>query len=45
MVGTAVYHVGLASSNWPKNFSALKPVAQKTEPPLHSVANTAARRP
>ena len=33
MVGTAVYQVGLASSIWPKNFSALKPGVQNTEPP------------
>ncbi len=45
MVGTAVYQVGRASCIHPKNFSALKPGVQNTEPPAAKGAKTAAIRP
>ncbi len=45
MVGTAVYHVGRASSIQPKNFIASKPGAHQTEPPAARLADTAAIKP
>ncbi len=45
MVGTPVYQVGSASSIQWKNFSALKPGVQKTEPPRDKGASSPAMRP
>ena len=45
MVGTAVYHVGVASSIIAKKLSALNPPVQKTEDPAASEADTAAKSP
>ncbi len=45
MVGTAVYQVGLASSNQLKNLSALKPGVQTTEAPAARLESVAAIRP
>src|SRR5258708_7240964 len=45
MVGTAVYQVGLASLTQPKNFNALNPGVQNTDPPAESGASTPAIRP
>src|SRR5271165_3681702 len=45
MVGTAVYQLGLDSSNAAKNFSALKPGVQNTEPPRDSGAKSPAISP
>ena len=45
MVGTAVYQVGLASSNQLKNFRALKPGVQTTDAPAAMLERVAAIRP
>ena len=45
MVGTAVYQVGFASSIAAKNFSALNPGVQNTEPPRDSGASRPAISP
>src|SRR5271165_741660 len=45
MVGTAVYQLGFDSSIAAKNFSALKPEVQNTEPPRDSGAKSPAISP
>src|SRR5271165_3803425 len=45
MVGTAVYQLGFDSSIAAKNFSALKPGVQNTEPPRDSGAKSPAISP
>src|SRR5271157_970242 len=45
MVGTAVYQVGFDSSIAAKNFSALNPGVQNTEPPRDSGASSPAISP
>src|SRR5260221_8387122 len=45
IVGTAVYQLGSTSCSQPKNFSALKPGVQDTQPPADNGANMPAISP